>query len=78
MTNWREDELVRLRKEYNFYKETEIKDEITGDLKSKTLKMIIDYHERMLGIKFWDDDIIKQNGCQRTNCGFGASEGVSP
>jgi len=77
MTNWREDELVRLRKEYNFYKGTEIKDKITGGLRSKTLKMIIDYHERMLGIKFWGDDITKQNGHQRTNCSIGASEGVS-
>ena len=49
MPNWREEELARLRKEYNFYKETEIKDEITGGLRSNTLKLIIDYHERILG-----------------------------
>jgi len=49
MPNWREEELTRLRKEYNFYKDTEILDEITGCLRSKTLKLIIDYHERMLG-----------------------------
>jgi len=54
MPNWREEELIRLRKEYEFYKETEIKDEITGGLRSELLKMIIDYHERFLGIKFWD------------------------
>jgi len=52
MPNWREEELIRLRKEYEFYKETEIKDEITGGLRSELLKMIIDYHERFLGIKF--------------------------
>jgi len=49
MSNWRKEELARLGKEYNFYKETEILDEITGCLRSKTLKLIIDYHERMLG-----------------------------
>ena len=49
MPNWREEELDRLRKEYNFYKGTEILDKITGCLRSKTLKLIIDYHERMLG-----------------------------
>ena len=62
MPNWREEELIRLRKEYNFYKETEILDEITGCLRSKTLKLIIDYHERMLGIKFWNYDSIEHNG----------------
>jgi hypothetical protein len=62
MSNWREEELARLRKEYDFYKETEIKDEITGGLRSNTLKLIIDYHERMLGIKFWNYDSIEHNG----------------
>jgi len=62
MPNWREEELARLKKEYNFYKETEIKDEITGGLRSNTLKLIIDYHERMLGIKFWNYDSIEHNG----------------
>jgi hypothetical protein len=52
MPSWREVELVRLQKEYNFYKGTNIKDKLTGDLRSKTLKILIDYHERMLGIKF--------------------------
>ena len=49
MLNWREEELERLRREYNFYEGTEIKDEATGGLRSQTLKLIIDYHERMLG-----------------------------
>jgi len=62
MPSWREEELARLQKEYNFYKETEILDEITGCLRSKTLKLIIDYHERMLGIKFWNYDSIEHNG----------------
>ena len=62
MPNWREEELARLRKEYNFYKGTEILDEITGGLRSNTLKLIIDYHERMLGIKFWSYDSIEHNG----------------
>ena len=62
MPNWREEELARLRKEYNFYKETEILDEITGCLRSKTLKLIIDYHERMIVIKFWSYDSIEHNG----------------
>ena len=52
MPSWREEELARLRKEYKFYKGTEIKDKLTGGLRSNTLKLIIDYHERMLGIKF--------------------------
>ena len=77
MPNWREEELTRLRKEYNFYKETEIIDEITGCLRSKSLKLIIDYHERMLGIKFWGEDIVEQNASHGTNCGVGAGEGVS-
>ena len=77
MPNWREEELTRLRKEYNFYKETEILDEITGCLRSKTLKLIIDYHERMLGIKFWGKDLVEQNASQGTDCGVGAGEGVS-
>jgi len=59
MPNWREEELERLKKEYAFYKGTEIKDKLTGGLRSKTLKLIIDYHERMLGIKFWDDDMLE-------------------
>jgi hypothetical protein len=52
MPSWREEELERLRKEYEFYKGADVKDEYTGCLRSETLKMIIDYHERMLGIKF--------------------------
>lgn len=60
--NWREEELERLKQEYTFYKGTGIKDKITGGLRSQTLKWIIDYHERMLGIKFWDHDIKKRNG----------------
>ena len=52
MKSWREEELERLKKEYNMYKGT-------GGLRSKTLKLIIDYHERMLGIKFWDDDMLE-------------------
>lgn len=69
MKSWREEELDRLRKEYNFYKGTDIKDKLTGGLRSKTLKLIIDYHERMLGIKFWDDDMLEiiNGGNQRTN-----------
>ena len=59
MKSWREEELERLRKEYTFYKGTDIKDKLTGGLRSKTLKLIIDYHERMLGIKFWDDDMLE-------------------
>jgi hypothetical protein len=59
MKSWREEELERLKKEYTFYKGTEIKDKLTGGLRSKTLKLIIDYHERMLGIKFWDDDMLE-------------------
>lgn len=74
MPNWREEELERLRKEYEFYEGTEIKDEATGDLRSKTLKLIIDYHKRMLGIKFWGDDLINQDGHregdQGTDCGL--------
>lgn len=62
MTSWRHEELERLRKEYNFYKDTEILDECTGRLRSESLKMIIDYHERSLGIKFWGDEIVDQNG----------------
>jgi hypothetical protein len=61
MKSWREEELERLKKEYAFYKGTEIKDKLTGGLRSQTLKWIIDYHERMLGIKFWGEDIIEQN-----------------
>ena len=52
MSHWREEELERLKKEYAFYKETDT-------LRSQTLKWIIDYHERMLGIKFWDDDMLE-------------------
>jgi hypothetical protein len=59
MKSWREEELERLKKEYSFYKGTDIKDKLTGGLRSKTLKLIIDYHERMLGIKFWDDDMLE-------------------
>lgn len=62
MSSWRHEELERLRKEYNFYKETEILDECTGHLRSETLKMIIDYHERFLGIKFWGDETLERNG----------------
>jgi len=62
MPSWREVELARLQKEYNFYKGTNIKDKLTGDLRSKTLKILIDYHERMLGIKFWDEEYTKHNG----------------
>jgi hypothetical protein len=61
MKSWREEELERLKKEYAFYRGTEIKDKLTGGLRSQTLKWIIDYHERMLGIKFWGEDIIEQN-----------------
>ncbi len=68
MTNWREDELKRLRKDYKFYRGTNIKDKITGGLRSETLKWIIEYHERMLGIKFWsDDDVNGGNGNKTTN-----------
>jgi hypothetical protein len=68
MTNWREDELKRLRKDYKFYRGTDIKDKITGGLRSETLKWIIEYHERMLGIKFWsDDDVNGDNGNKTTN-----------
>ena len=59
MKSWREEELERLKKEYRFYKGTDIKDKLTGGLRSKSLKLIIDYHERMLGIKFWDDDLLE-------------------
>jgi uncharacterized protein with ParB-like and HNH nuclease domain len=52
MKSWREEELERLKKEYAFYKGTR-------GLRLKTLKLIIDYHERMLGIKFWDDDMLE-------------------
>jgi len=55
MSHWREEELERLKKEYAFYKETD-------SLRSQTLKWVIDYHERMLGIKFWGEDLINQNG----------------
>tara|TARA_B000000477_G_scaffold123955_1_gene130403 strand:- start:4161 stop:4373 length:213 start_codon:yes stop_codon:yes gene_type:complete len=60
--NWREEELERLKQEYTFYKATGIRDKITGGLRSQTLKWIIDYHERMLGLKFWDYGSIKRNG----------------
>ena len=80
MPNWREEELERLRREYNFYEGTDIKDEATGGLRSKTLKLIIDYHERMLGIKFWGDDLINQDGDsegdQGTDCGVREGQGV--
>jgi len=62
MTSWRHEELERLRREYNFYKETEILDECTGRPRWEGLKMIIDYHERFLGIKFWSDEMVDQNG----------------
>ena len=62
MKSWREEELERLKKEYNMYKGTNIKDKLTGGLRSKTLKLIIDYHERMLGIKFWNQECIEHNG----------------
>jgi len=82
MLNWREEELERLRREYNFYEGTEIKDEATGGLRSQTLKLIIDYHERMLGIKFWGDDLINQDGDsegdQGTDCGVREGQGVPP
>ena len=51
MKSWREEELERLKKEYKSIK--------IGSLRSKSLKLIIDYHERMLGIKFWDDDMLE-------------------
>ena len=80
MPNWREEELERLRRDYNFYEGTDIKDEATGGLRSKTLKLIIDYHERMLGIKFWGDDLINQDGDsegdQGTDCGVREGQGV--
>lgn len=62
MTSWRHKELERLKKEYDFYKETDILDECTGCLRSETLKIIIDYHERFLGIKFSDDETVEQHG----------------
>ena len=62
MPSWREEELARLQKEYKFYKGTEIKDKLTGGLRSNTLKLIIDYHERMLGIKFWSEEYTQHNG----------------
>ena len=62
MPGWREVELARLQKEYNFYKGTNIKDKLTGGLRSNTLKLIIDYHERMLGIKFWGEEYTQHNG----------------
>lgn len=67
MPHWREEELNRLRKEYEFYKGTDIKDEYTDCLRSETLKMVIDYHERMLGIKFWGEEFTQPNGHQTTN-----------
>mgnify|MGYP000014371132 CR=1 FL=1 len=67
MTNWREDELKRLRKDYKFYRGTDIKDKITGGLRSEILKWIIEYHERMLGIKFWGEEFTQHNGHQTTN-----------
>lgn len=67
MPHWREEELNRLRKEYEFYKGTDIKDEYTHCLRSETLKMVIDYHERMLGIKFWGEEFTQHNGHQTTN-----------
>ena len=80
MPNWREEELERLRKEYDFYEGTEIKDEATGGLRSQTLKWIIDYHERMLGIKFWGDDLINRDGHsegdQGADCGVREGQGV--
>ena len=51
MKSWCEEELGRLKKEYAFYKGTDIKDKLTGGLRSKTLKLIIDYYERMLGMR---------------------------
>jgi hypothetical protein len=60
MPHWREEELNRLRKEYEFYKGTDC-------LRSETLKMVIDYHERMLGIKFWGEEFTQYNGHQTTN-----------
>nr|QBP06516.1 hypothetical protein OlV1_gene64 [Ostreococcus lucimarinus virus 1] len=60
MPHWREEELNRLRKEYEFYKGTDC-------LRSETLKMVIDYHERMLGIKFWGKEFTQHNGHQTTN-----------
>lgn len=62
MSSWRHEELERLKREYNFYKNTEIKDKLTGGLRSEALKWIINYHERMLGIKFWGDEFLKPNG----------------
>ena len=60
MPHWREEELNRLRKEYEIYKGTDC-------LRSETLKMVIDYHERMLGIKFWGEEFTQDNGHQTTN-----------
>ncbi|ABY27994.1 hypothetical protein OtV5_192 [Ostreococcus tauri virus OtV5] len=80
MPSWREEEVDRLRKEYNFYKGTEIKDKLTGCLRSETIKLVLDYHERFLGIRFWSEDLVDQNGNQghqATNCGVGTGEGVS-
>lgn len=78
MKSWREEELERLRKEYNFYRLTDIKDKLTGGLRSDVLKLVIDYHERMLGIKFWNEDFTNYHGYQTTNCRPRTFEGVSP
>jgi hypothetical protein len=59
MLNWREQELLRLRREYDFCKGTDIKDEATGELRSEVLEILIDYHERYLGIKFWNDERVE-------------------
>lgn len=67
MPHWREEELERLRKEYAIYKGTNIKDKITGGLRSQTLKWVIDYHERMLGIKFIGEEFIQHNGHNHGN-----------
>lgn len=49
-SSWRHEELERLERLYDFYKNTEIMDPCTGDLRSKSLKYIIDYHRRFLNL----------------------------
>jgi hypothetical protein len=52
MTSWRHEELERLERLYNFYKNTEILDPCTGALRHETLKIVIDYHRRFLGLRY--------------------------
>jgi hypothetical protein len=45
MTSWSESEIKRLEKELSFYENTEILDPCTGVLRSKIIKLLLNYHK---------------------------------